>query len=148
MQGPNTFSLLGRSQNPKESAQQDQPREEKAQQRRKETAASQRVERGRSLGGRSLRGRPEEPHMAGDSREGMGTGNELCCFHRVLWASSRDSQMHCKPQKTELKVETNQSAPMTIWSRATVLINKMAHLARSQAFSQHCPPASCGISLC
>lgn len=48
-----------------------------------------------------------------------------------------------KIRKTELKVEADQSAQMTIWSRATVPINETAHLARSQAFSSglsSCPP--------
>lgn len=57
-------------------------------------AASRRAEGGRSLGGR-----PEEPRVAGDSWERMGTGRELCCFHRMVWAGSRDGQTHCGDQK-------------------------------------------------
>lgn len=53
-----------------------------------------------------------------------------------------------KIRKTELKVETDQSVQTTIWSRATVLIDEMAHLARSQAFPQDRPPGLHGISLC
>lgn len=49
---------------------------------------------------------------------------------------------------TALKMETNPPAQMTPWSRATFLINEMAHLVRSQAFPRDRPPAVRGISLC